>query len=763
MPKLSCPAPDDFSFFRRDLTLGDPAVPAAAIVLGLNQTFEHELSDDDGKIGSVSLCASAASSVAFINDAKDPDPEELFDFSAVAEEAEEAASAPVIDPPILFDPKKAYVVLSGVTATGKIVGSVASGGLGLGLDASGALSAAYCREFPRSTTAYEALADTLTEFKSMFDPEELSALAPGETVTLGIGGKLKLALNVKASALADAISSSVQSLFSDAVAVKVTASARLALAFDVEGGYRLHAQRGNAKGSVRFIVRKTSSRILGVDGSVGVTVKLKDPNAVLKPIKAALGQITGLPATLIDQALADAPLGDLSEKHRTLVEEAVGKLKHKEPDVAAWQRLKNALTSVERKTKSILEQKAAASFSYTWRRTTEQTVVARFTLKGDAVTRHHANLLRLDIESVLADHSAAGDVTFELLLGKTVDAVEFGFGFGLGWGDFTVFKGWDVGSRRYVWQRSLDGVQVAFLGKRGYEATWLGEKCTHLVELDASTPRFAPPPPRPADFEVALQVGFSWEDRKFKDVVREVADHGLLIGALDGADVRAAVTMLEEAGLPGGRGGKAIVSILIPAPATGAVLASIAAAQSELWPLALARALPCGKFGESFGLRRNVESRMRAYAPVWQAILLEPELDLDSVGRMTAVQLDKADRNLARHEREKDTLWGWNVRGILRNNDGASAVQESVFDVQRAMSDLHRRNDSTIGIKVFEEAVRRSSPCWSHSFGARAFAAFLYLAALREPGLLKDITRKVSFTWDDGGEHALEFKQGGAA
>lgn len=761
MPQLNPPDLSELKLFEKNPALGDPGLPVTPIAFKLSETQSADLTENGAKVGAVSLEFSATTSIAFVNDAKDPDPEGLFDLQEPKDPAaEDPEAAPEIAPPIVFDATKAYVVLSGITATGKLAGEGTSGALGLGLDASGQLSAAFCREVPRATTIRDATLGTFRAYKSIFHPADLQALGPGETVTLGLGGKLKLGLDLTAASVADAIAGAVQGTLGKLIAIETTGTAKISVSFEVEGGYRVYAQAA-AAGGVQFTVRKATSRIIGVEGTVGVTAALKDPAAIAQPLFDQLARITGLPPALLDKIEQSASVEALSDDEKKLFQKAVEKLGLDDPKIDAWQALKKAIEDAKKKVQALLEKKAEAAFTYTWRRTTKQTAVARFVLQGDALARHHANLLRLDIDAIRADRaSATNDVRFDRFLGKKVDTIETGHGFALGWGDFTLMKSWTTRSTRFIWQRDLDDrVQVAFLGKRGYEETWFGDKTTHVCEIDASTPHFSAPPPRPGDFELQLQATFTWKDNQFGDIAREVADHGLLIGALAGSDVSAATVALYQAGLPSRQAGQATVSIQVPAAATAALLAGIARGE-DLLARALSRALPCGSYGENFEARRNVARRTAAYAPIWTELLRAKDLELDVIGRFAAAQLKDIDGSLSRNEDNNPTLRTWSLRGIVEINGGLARETQKISLLLRALLDLHQRASSAEGLKVFETAAGNASPFCGDRYGARTFAALLYLAAEREPGLLPQIARKVSFTWKDNDEHTLVFQQG---
>lgn len=767
MPTIKAPSLKSIRLFVDNPSLGDPTVPSAPIAIPISEQFSEVLSANGLTAGGVQVALGAETNLVFVNDVKDPNCEEFFNLGSLDQAAaEDPAAAPEISAPITFDATKAYVVLTGVSANGKLSGTGGSAGLSLGLDASADLSLATCTAFDRTTSINDAAVEVFNQFKTIFSVTDLGLLRANETLMLGFGGSLRLTLELAATSLADAVASGVLAALGRASPVTISAapSATLKVIVEVTDGYRLYAQRGYASGDVLFSVRKTASRCLGVEGAVGIKAEFADAQVLLDALSAAFAAILGLPRQLVALALSDVGVDRLSANDQALVAKAVSLAKLGDPALPPWQNLKTALACAQERAEEVVPQKITASLAYTWRRLTSESDVARFRVTGSALAVFHTKILALDLSALIAAAKAGQPgIVFERFLGKRVNTVEIGYGFCFGLNEFTFLKSWDTRSSRYIWLSDYDGkVQVSFLGRRGYDSTWMGRGSGHSVELNASMPHFTAPPPRPADFEVGFNVAFTWKEQAFVSILNDVADHAVMLQALPFADVTEAGNFLSTSPALLGQTGCVTASILVPPQVAQSILGQLSGPDTDLLlAYAMARALPCGDFGRDFAARRNAESRMRAYAPIWGAFLANREMTLDTLGATAGTQLASVDANLARLEPDPQQLWGWSVRGIARNFGGTAELLEACDELRFGCRKLARRGDAGTDYHVFEDASKASDELWADHFGARVFASLLFLGATREPGVLSRVERKVLFTWtSDGLDHAYVYKVG---
>jgi hypothetical protein len=766
MARLKVPSLKSLKLFIENPALGDPTIPSGPITLSLKQEFTEEISEAGAVSGGVRVNAGLETKLVVVNDALDLNAEEFFDLGAPPHAAEDPEAAPAIEPPVRFDAGRAYVVLAGVSASGRLKGAGEVSALRVGLDGTANLTLASCTHFDRETLLQDATNDVIEHFKTVFSLSDLAALRPQETLAAGYGGTLKLALELSSSCLGDAVAAGLQGALGRAVPIDIGVSPTAALEVTAEfsDGYRLYAHGGDKTGRVTFSVRKASSRVLGLDGSVGLRVDLRDGQALVKALASSMAALVKLPAAFVERALASSALEELSPEEQGYVEKAVDLLKLRDPAIPAWRRFKQVLTEAEKQARAVIPQKLSAGLKYTWRRITTDTHVARFSVDRAALERHHGNILRLDLQPLIEEaKSGMSGIVFDRFLGKKLRKVDVGFGFCLSLNDFVFLKGWDSRTQRYIWLRDLDGrLQVSFLGKRAYEGTWLGASEGHAVELDASMPRFTAPPARARDFDLGFHLAFTWTNRRFDSILAEVADHAALVQALPATTVPEALQALQlDTPLSDWRG-DAVVSLLVPGTVIESLLAQMTGAErDELLARALARALPCGEFGAHFETRREIEKRTAAYDPLWRAFLRTPEITPDDFARTAARVIEEIDPKLSRQERDTSQHWGWSAHGVVRNFGGPAALHRACDELRFGLDLLATRAAVAADHRIFEQAVKSFSPLWSDHYGARVFGSYLLLAAQRQPGVLSRIGRKVSLRWSrDGIDHARVYKQG---
>ncbi|HEU5081109.1 MAG TPA: hypothetical protein VFT72_17995 [Opitutaceae bacterium] len=756
MASIKIPSFSSVRAFLQNPPLGDASVPSGPVALQLSEEICEDIPAGGGpNIGSVRIGVGLAASVSIVNDRNDANAENCFDFgNTTAVDPGTSPDALEISAPIVFDERRAYVVLGGVSATGRLTADAAGRGLGGGLDGSAQLSLATCTAFDRATPLRDAVAKTCQDFKTIFSVADIAALRSDEMLIFGVRGGLKLSAQISANSLADALGSGLSRVFTASYPVRLSATptASLQIDFEIDDGYRIYVQCGEKPGERIFSVRKAANRVLAADASVGIDVALPQSQMLVAEMKAAFCAITDLPGTLVDRALASAPVESLSPSETSLVEKAVSLLKLRDPAIPAWQRLKTALQEIQAQTEAIIPQQVSARLGYTWRRLTSDSHVARFRIQADALARNHANILRLNLAALMEEaKSASGGVVFEQFLGKRVRTLELGWGFSFGLNDFTFLQSLDRSSATYIFLRDLDDrVQASFLGKRGYTRTWLDRSVSHQVELNASMPHFAPAP-LPADFQLGFSASFTWDGQLLSDIFDDLIDHAVVLGALQMRDLAQPNGFVAQARLLAERTVSACASIMVPPAIMPALLSRLSGDDESLIAAnAMARALPPGtKWGHVFKERGEVDARMKAYAAIWGNFLAHSEMDEDQLGRFAGKIFSASQPELSRLEADSRTGGAWSVQGIARTFGGAEELHRACDALRRCLQQLAQRGAPGVTYQVFQYAARDLAPLWADHYGARVFAALLFLTAAQAPGALARVVRKVSLTWQE--------------
>ncbi len=750
--------------FATNRPLSDPALPSAPVELKLPaqsiSTVVPDPANAGTNLGAFDLSITDSASLAIINEETDPDPFGFFNLQA-DKSTDKPDAAPQLEPPVPFDANQAYVIIGGLSVSGKISGkSSFSPAANLGLDAEASVTAAMCMAFPKTAMSYPSLTTALGSFRSVLDAADLASLTPitGPTyqiLLLSTHGALDLSLKLSASSLTSALAASLDAALnrSGPFSFSTKAGATLTAAINVTDDFRVFAH-SPANGTVTFSVKKSSLRSVSLDGSLGLTIQISE-SELNDFVTSAFAQLTGEIDTTL-QKLVTAAAGQLNPDDLAKVKAILAKLNLSAALGKEVDALKDKLQSVRDDLLKRLTQVVTAKFAYTWKRVTSQTLVAQFSMPTASIAKYHADILSLDLPALL-DASAQGAITFQRLLGQKIDQVDLGFGFSFGLNGFTILKSQDSLQRKFVELTTLSqGTllhQVSFLGKRKYESQILGQGRSNYVELDASmsTPAASP---KAEDFRVGLSVTFAWQNQDLSQILPEIADHGAVIGAFDSARIDDAVTRFRNAGVAANTIGDAVVTFTANELALHSLLPSLADERyrTQLAPHAMARALP---YTSEVVDRGDADLRMRLYAQIMADFLSTDTLAIDTVARICVSRLEplvaagKATKELLNNERS-NVASTWPAQRVLTMSDQAS-IQEAVNSLGASCF------APLLGLPgdfrdLFPHCVSAFSSLAGDPYGCRVFASLLYLAAATTPGALALTTRSVQLSWETNGQ-----------
>ncbi len=773
---MNVPVLDHLAGFAENQPLGDASLPSSPVQLnvppGSSPINVPSPANPAASLGCFTVGVGAATSIAVINSDCDPDPVGFFDFASDSTSGG-ATDLPLVESPADYSPEQAYVVISGVSVSGKISGSFAIGAPAtLGLDGSAALDASVCTAFPRATPARTAATTACQNFRTIFSlsdllPPPASAVPPGydwQILSFGVQTELDASLQLTWASLASSIADAVNATLSVAgpLAFKASASATITASAAITDGYRVFARR--TAGGVTFSVRKALSTSLGLDGGLGLTVNITDPS-VDSLVNSVVEQVTGATEGVLQPLLLAAQAGALSAMQQQTLHEIATKLGVASTAAGDWSAVNARLVALKDDLVSRLAVTAKAQFAYAWKRVTTRSLVARFTVPDAALPAYHADILALNLDRLLGAPASAG-IVFDRFLGRTACTLDVGCGFSFGVGSYVILKSWDSLQTKFIEldARRPDGSvlrQFSFLGKRGYDANWLGAVQSNYVELDASTP--APlVAPVFADFALGFSVAFTWKNQRLGGVLAAVADHGAVLEVFPTDDVDAAVAQLVAAGVPPDATGDAVVSLTIGDRLLRQLLPTLAGPDyaARLAPNAMARALP---YAAGYPERTRVDRRMQVYGQICADFLAAEELSENAIQQICTAELANAPGaavtpNLL--DGEGSPASAWSVARVWQ--------MASMEDLQEAMRQqgpgcfaLLQQTTASFS-ELLTECVGTFSPLAAQSYGSRVFASLLVLAAAVTPGALGRLPRTVQLTWMDGGVRRIVTQRAGA-
>lgn len=412
----------------------------------------------------------------------------------------------------------------------------AMGNLGFGVDASlGAGVSLYRAHQPSDAVASAFVAD-VEDFLLPFRPDDVARLNAGDILAYTVHGTLALHARLTwADALSAAISTLDERLGSPgASAIRLGASASVAVDLGLEDDFRLIFRRGSKDGATRVEVRKTRARTASLAAGFRLEASVADPAALQTLLEAYATSRLGQPwarvealAGKVDKALS---LDSLAPEERELAEKVGGRigLDDLRQD---WQELRGRITGLPGKLSEALEQALAARLEAEVRleysRVSSGEVVLACELEESALVRHHGQLLRGNLAE-LSRELAAGKPGYQLieyLKSETVTKrLSFGVSLSLG--------RWAASGRDEVvreWSRQTDLTESherrSFLGRRTYEARWGGRTYHYAFGLAAAMDRFsAGRTANASELEHSLSFGWSWGEPLTSSLMAEALD-----------------------------------------------------------------------------------------------------------------------------------------------------------------------------------------------------------------------------------------------
>ncbi len=766
---LNLPSWKDLPAFATNRPLGDPVLPRSPVSLGLSpQSSAIDISDpvDQRKtVGRVTVGVDVTTSVAVISRNTDPDPIGFFNLASQSQSATAPdQGGPIPRAPVKFDPASAYVVVSGLSVSGRVDPGFSIGTNGvLGLHGDASLVTDACAVFPQATLCWTALDFATRNFGTIFAIDELLALKgpgtdPWQILSFGAQGTLKCCFTLTAGSLASTLAGAINAAIGDLGPISFcpAPSASVTVSAAIDGGYRVFAQRVNPQGSadapaIAFSIKKSRSTSRGLDGGLGLHVGIKDDD-VNALISSVFDQISGVAAGTAQAILARGAALDAAQNNA--LQTILAKLGRNDPAQGAVDSLRSAIASVQAEVVNRLTPTVAAQFTYSWQRLTEASLAVRFVVPDAVLPQLHGRILAMDLADILA-HGPANGVQVTDFLGTESTETDIGYGFSFGVAGYTFLKSWDSLRVRFVEQDTEAGDggllrQFSFLGKRAYESTWFGRSQKNYVELDAATPAPLPAPSFP-DFRLGLSIGFAWTNVGFGAMLNEAADLGVLFDLFDTDDSGQARSRLVAAGLPTDKTGDGLVALTVPDAALRLLLPILAGPDylGKVAPRAMARALPCCDLCPE---RVNVTQRTSIYAGVFATFLATEDVSGDVIARLC-----------------REELYGKLSPGALASESAGQVPWTAQRTVEDASAENLRDAVSTGALAAFKTLLSQAgdfrdllpgcvanlSVLGAQSYGCRILASMLVIAACQQPGILDRMSRTLHFTWQDGADQRV--------
>ncbi|MCP3963692.1 MAG: amidohydrolase family protein [bacterium] len=553
----------------------------------------------------------------------------------------------------------------------RLAGDLDVESVGLGVNAEKSVVLTDYRAHRPDETLREAIRSDLTRPRFALSRSDVRRLGDGDAVGFELRGKLggRVTLSWR-----DVFTSGIDVLAgvipgASTIAVRVDAAASITARVTLEDDFRVVFSRHGE--DFQAAVRKVKARGASFTGSLEVGVELDDPGVVRDALDQLVAEAVGEDLGAL-QALLERP-----EAGSSAEEELLDQLEER-LQAAGLDEVRDALASLQDRLTSeiddIARARIKAGFVYEYRRMETHATLLEARFPGEVLEHVHHQLVQGDLTGVL-ERAAEENPQVELcqFLRQRELTRRHSWGFSLG-----PLAGTD--ERKSVLrehQDAEDQKMIAFLGTRGYEASWDGAALWGWsVDLRADMAEFESAP-KIEDFEYGLAVEMTWNRRLTKTALRQCIDAAVLWRALpEGVDAFAAAEQrFVEAGLRDKRVPIAL-ELVFDHQALGSLLPTAAAAGDDKLAAALAAAMPYRK-SASHG---DPETRREAYEQTWfEYLRAEParqEIERDwallSSKRLRASGLiHQALMEHGNDNRWRDRLWTFG--GMITINGSPSA------------------------------------------------------------------------------------------
>lgn len=702
------------------------------------QTFESE------RLPKVTVNLRGGVEISLFNSPDDKDPDGIL-MPPGAKDAFGSA-----DPSLALSTDHAwlkYRIDSGLKASA--AATLAQIGFDLAVEAGASATLADYRIHQRSQSVREALvADLAAGPRFALVLSDVEALAPGDAVSVQLGGTLKVNVKLTWSDVFTGELAPLSGLLKSnaLVALQFDAGATLTANVAVDDDFLVVFARVDDS-TWRVGVHKADRRSIGADVRAGIDVSFASPDAVAAILNDVVDGVLATPMARLQSILNKATLADLGDAERAVAKQLMLRLGL---DVVTAtvddvkKRVGEVRTKIADTIAEIAKAKISLAFAYEYQRVSTSVDLLQATLSRERLRELHDQLIRGNLQPAL---SAIVDGRPGIALGrylneKTVERTE-SWGFTLGIGKWVSVGGTDTRTIVPVVRRNIrDERQESYLGLRGYQGNWIGQTFKWSADFNAEMTGFARDPLVP---QFAFGVHLLWQqtiNRLSESDVDVLLDAAVLWGVmtqLEAADVRA--RLLEHVG----HASDATVQLTVADKGRKTTLRSVLAALGSAPGVAAALGAAMPWRAGSIG-RTHVATRRNLYAPLWQMYLDAPDMSPSLLAASANHAFSGGDfADLGQLELEFQTVRPFTFAGLAELNGDTPARAKGfrqALDTLRTGIDNGAPSQPTLG-SVFHDL----SAFWEQSHHVRAAGAYV-LEAARTAGVIDDVSRTMTFSVD---------------
>ena len=592
---------------------------------------------------------------------------------------------------------------------------------------------------------------------------DILALGDKEALSYQVRGELSASLTLSWS---DVLTASVSSLnqwlnSGTLLTLNIVPSASVTFHVGLVDDFRVVFTKSSSN-KIRVAIKKSDSREVGAAAELGVTVKFADDEAIKTALKKLVDSIVGQPVSVIDNVFKKATLEDLTAAERKVIDELVKRLgladvAHTLSDLKEkWAALKSKIyDNIDKVGKA----KVALAFSYEYLRIRTQDSLLVIDVDSTTLNKFHNDLMLCKITLLLEWVQANQQALVKYINQQTLTR-SHAWGFSLGLGPWNV-GGKDKRELTSVIQHNIQGDErIAYMGLRGYEGTWVGDKADWQVDFKADMADFAKKgSANTCQFKYGLHIKWLWKEKKLqKSELEGFLDYAVIWRIISQDNIK---DILEQ--MTGNFGKSATVSLELTLD--DAALRSIlpladSASTTDLPVTALAKAMP---FMSLYDGRRTATNREICYAPLWKYYFQNDSLPIDTFPSVAANEIQKITQlkhiadGAGLASREKGTsstskayqdffTFAGQIYYHGQTAGNYSGIHKDWLSFAKGLTELNTaiKPDSCANHKKIEDIFNHLTRFWSQTLYVRTVGVFLTEVAAANTGLLKTINRALT-------------------
>jgi hypothetical protein len=438
--------------------------------------------------------------------------------------------------------------------TGKLKGGVSAelADAELGLDVVSEVSHQIFVTHAPTEKLFNSIADDIKDFKLVFDASTLTKLKDWDAVVQQGQGTLDFDATLSVSDSLAPVLSNISKLInaSESISLNVEASASLNIAFSIADTFQTIIQR---RGSDFYVsIRKDFTSKRAIEGSLGASAKIKNPEIVLEALNAIMDKgEKGITENI--EKLRTIAISKLTETQKELLKKGANLigLDIDNPFNTLYKKYFEKKDEINQKATDYIEATLKIGATYAYEKTVEKKSVLTAMFSPAALKSQHENIIRLRVNEIVKQQKKTAGIKILSYLDLARISITRVMKIGLTFGDFELSQAVrkeDIITREKV----VDGdevIQSAAFSSSKFTTEKLGIFKERINSLSlGGTYRGAPKTPvTMADLDYEFSLQWSENFKKYKqEKIRSAIDFAVTWGILNEDDFDATLKTLRK-------------------------------------------------------------------------------------------------------------------------------------------------------------------------------------------------------------------------